>query len=232
MAGPRSTPTVSLDAHERQITAIVGPNGAGKSTLLKAAAGLLPLMGGRIELGGRDVSGFPAYRIAREGMAYVPQVNNVFPRLTVIENLEMGAYILAGNPRPRIEQVLSVFPDLRQAATRQGRGLSGGQRNMLAIARALMLEPKVLLLDEPTGGLAPIYIDRVWEQATAIAAAGTAVVVVEQNVDLALAHADRVYVLVAGRNHLDGPADEVARADLASIFLGKSDASEAAHAVT
>jgi branched-chain amino acid transport system ATP-binding protein len=222
---------VSFDAREGQITALVGPNGAGKSTLLKAAAGLLRLMEGRIELAGKDVSGLPPHRIVEAGMAYVPQVNNVFPRLTVIENLEMGAYTMRGDPRARIDQVLSVFPDLRPAASRRAGELSGGQRNMLAIARALMLDPKVLLLDEPTGGLAPVYVDRVWEKATAIAATGTAVVVVEQNVDLALAHANWVYVLVAGRNYLDGPAGEVAKADLASIFLGKPDATEAADAV-
>ncbi len=223
---------VSLEAREGQITALVGPNGAGKSTLLKAAAGLLRLMEGRIELAGKDVSGLPPHRIVEAGMAYVPQVSNVFPRLTVIENLEMGAYTMRGDPRPRIDEVFGVFPDLRPAASRRAGVLSGGQRNMLAMARALMLDPKVLLLDEPTGGLAPVYVERVWETATRIAATGTAVVVVEQNVDLALVHANWVYVLVAGRNYLDGPAGEVAKADLASIFLGKPDASEAADAVT
>jgi ABC-type branched-subunit amino acid transport system ATPase component len=223
---------VNLEAREGQITALVGPNGAGKSTLLKAAAGLLRLMEGRIELAGKDVSGLPPHRIVEAGMAYVPQVSNVFPRLTVIENLEMGAYTMRGDPRPRIDEVFGVFPDLRPAASRRAGVLSGGQRNMLAMARALMLDPKVLLLDEPTGGLAPVYVERVWETATRIAATGTAVVVVEQNVDLALVHANWVYVLVAGRNYLDGSAVDVAKADLASIFLGKPDASEAANAVT
>ena len=221
---------VDLRAEGGRITAVVGPNGAGKSTLLKAAAGLLPLMHGTIELDGTDVTGLPTHRITAAGLAYVPQVSNVFPRLSVVENLEMGFYTRRGDPRPRIEAVLSVFPDLRSAASRRAGALSGGQRNMLAIARALMLDPKVLLLDEPTGGLAPVYIERVWEKAAEIAAAGTAVVVVEQNVELALAHADWVYVLVAGRNHLAGAAAEVARADLGAIFLGKVEASGGAPA--
>lgn len=213
---------VDLIARPGAITALIGPNGAGKSTLLKATAGQLHPSAGHIELAGTEITGLAPHRIVRHGLGYVPQVSNVFPTLTVTENLEMGAYIQPKGVRERIDQVLTMFPDLRVAARRRAGVLSGGQRNMLAMARSLMLDPKVLLLDEPTGGLAPAYIDVVWEKVTAIAKTGTAVVVVEQNVDLALAHADWVYVLIAGRNHTDGPTADVAALDLAAIFLGKA----------
>jgi ABC-type branched-subunit amino acid transport system ATPase component len=200
----------------------VGPNGAGKSTLLKAAAGLLKPMGGRVRLAGREVTGWTPHRIARAGMGYVPQVNNVFPTLSVMENLEMGAFIRKSGVRERMEEVLEMFPDLRQAADRPAGVLSGGQRNMLGMARALMLDPSVLLLDEPTAGLAPLYIARIWERVAAIATTGTAVVVVEQNVDLALEHADWAYIMIGGENFIDGPAREIMREDLAAIFLGEA----------
>ncbi len=204
------------------MTVMVGPNGAGKSTALKAIFGLLRPMRGRVNLAGRDVAGWPPHRVARAGMGYVPQVNNVFPTLTIRENLEMGAFTRSDDIRSRMADVLGMFPDLRQAVRKPAGVLSGGQRNMLGIARALMLDPRVLLLDEPTAGLAPTYVARIWERVAAIAATGTAVVVVEQNVALALDHADWAYVLIAGENFMDGPAREVKEADLASIFLGQA----------
>ncbi|HXT36310.1 MAG TPA: ABC transporter ATP-binding protein [Chloroflexota bacterium] len=217
---------VSLRAEAGSVTALIGPNGAGKSTILKAIFGVLRPMGGSVALAGRALTGWPAYRIAQAGMGYVPQVNNVFPTLSVAENLEMGAYTRTGDIRSRMSQVFDMFPDLKQAARRQAGELSGGQRNMLGMARALMLDPRVLLLDEPTAGLAPIYVERIWDRVRAIAATGTGVVVVEQNVDLALTHADWAYVLIAGRNSLDGPAAQVMRKDLASIFLGQAPETE------
>lgn len=162
----------------------------------------------------------PTHRIARSGMAYVPQVNNVFASMTVRENLEMGAYTKPQGVHQRINEVLEIFPDLAAARNKKAGELSGGQRNMLALARSLMLEPKVVLLDEPTAGLSPAYTAVVWTQIKRVADVGTAVVVVEQNVDLAITNADRVYVLVAGRNRLEGTAAEVAKANLPSIFLG------------
>ncbi|HVC83252.1 MAG TPA: ABC transporter ATP-binding protein [Chloroflexota bacterium] len=213
---------VSLRAEAGKVTALIGPNGAGKSTILKAIFGVLRPMGGSVTLAGRALTGWPAYRIAQAGLGYVPQVNNVFPTLSVAENLEMGAYTRTGDIRSRMSEIFDMFPDLKQAARRPAGELSGGQRNMLGMARALMLDPQVLLLDEPTAGLAPLYVERIWDRVRAIAAAGTGVVVVEQNVDLALTHADWAYVLIAGRNSLDGPADQVMGKDLASIFLGQA----------
>jgi len=215
---------VSLGAEPGAVVAIVGPNGAGKSTFLKTIFGLLPQAHGRVEVAGQDISGWPPYRIARSGMAYVPQVNNVFPSMSIVENLEMGGFVRQSGVRQRIEEVLAVFPDLSKAARKKAGELSGGQRNMMGMARALMLEPKVVLLDEPTAGLSPAYTSVVWQQIRRVTDSGTAVVVVEQNVDLAVRNADWVYVLVAGRNRLDGPAGEVAKEDLSTIFLGGASA--------
>ncbi len=211
---------VSARAAEGQVVSIVGPNGAGKSTFLKSVFGLLRKLEGSVTVGGVDVTNLPPYRIAASGMAYVPQVNNVFPSMSVVENLEMGAYIRRAGVERRIEEVLAIFPDLQRARRGKAGVLSGGQRNMLGMARALMLEPKVVLLDEPTAGLSPQYTTVVWQQVRRIAEQGTAVVVVEQNVDMAVRHSDWTYVLVAGRNRLDGPAAEVGKQDLSAIFLG------------
>jgi ABC-type branched-subunit amino acid transport system ATPase component len=211
---------VQLQAEPGKIVAIVGPNGAGKSTMLKAVFGLLRSTAGTVDLGGTPITGWPAFRVARSGMAYVPQVTNVFPNLSVVENLEMGGYTLKTGVLQRVNEVLEIFPDLKTARSKKAGNLSGGQRNMLGMARALMLNPKVVLLDEPTAGLSPAYTRIVWEQIRRVADVGTAVVVVEQNVDLAINNADWVYVLVAGRNRLEGPASVVGKEDLPGIFLG------------
>jgi len=216
----------SLRAEAGKIVAIVGPNGAGKSTFLKIIAGVLPTMSGIVTVKGQNVSGLPANKVARMGLAYVPQENNVFPTLNIRENLEMGGFILHGDLSRQIDHVYSLFPDLKTAEHKKAGSLSGGQRNMLAMARALMLEPVALLLDEPTAGLSPIYTEVVWQKAHAIADSGTAVVVVEQNVERAVSNADWVYVLVAGRNRVEGTADHMRSLDLPAIFLGKSEKGE------
>jgi len=213
---------VALASEPGKIAVVVGPNGAGKSTMLKAVMGILRPMSGTILLADQDVTGWEPHRVARAGIGYVPQVNNVFPALSVIENLEMGAFTRKGDIKERMNEVLAMFPDLRDAAKRPAVVLSGGQRNMLGMARALMLDPKVLLLDEPTAGRGPMYVGRIWDRVSAIAATETSVVVVEQNVDLALEHADWAYIMIAGRNYMDGPAQAIKQADLAAIFLGEA----------
>ncbi len=215
---------VSLRAKQGQIVTIVGPNGAGKSTFMKLMAGVLHPMSGNVQLASKNVTNLPANLMTREGLAYVPQENNVFPRMTIKENLEMGGFILSGDLNARIAELYTLFPDLEAAGTKKAGQLSGGQRNMLAMARALMLDPKVLLLDEPTAGLSPLYTDVVWQKVHEIVAKGTTVVVVEQNVDRAVANSDWVYVLVAGRNRVDGTPEAMRALDLSAIFLGKKGA--------
>jgi ABC-type branched-subunit amino acid transport system ATPase component len=217
---------VSLQADRGKVVSVVGPNGAGKSTLFKLVSGTLRSMSGQVHVNGRDLTNLPANRIARLGLAYVPQERNIFPSLTVRENLEMGGFILSGDLSGRIKHLFELFPDLYAAAHLKAGNLSGGQRNMLAMARALMLDPAVLLLDEPTAGLSPAYTDVVWQKVRAIAETGTTVVVVEQNVDRAIANSDWVYVLVAGRNRVDGSPDYMRSLDLPAIFLGKKGESE------
>ena len=216
----------SLRAESGKIVTIVGPNGAGKSTFLKIIAGVLPTTSGTVSVNGQSLTGLPANKVARMGLAYVPQESNVFPTLNIRENLEMGGFILKGDLNDRIERIYEIFPDLKTAERKKAGSLSGGQRNMLAMARALMLEPAVLLLDEPTAGLSPIYTDVVWQKAHAIADTGTAVVVVEQNVDRAISNSDWVYVLVVGRNRVEGTAAHMRSLDLPAIFLGKSEKGE------
>lgn len=212
---------VSIRAQAGQVVSIVGPNGAGKSTFLKVIAGVLAATDGSVKVEGAEIVNLPANRVARLGLAYVPQESNVFPSLSIRENLEMGGFILQGDLNPRIEHLFDLFPDLKTAHQKKAGNLSGGQRNMLAMARALMLDPKILLLDEPTAGLSPIYTDVVWQKVGAIAKTGTAVVVVEQNVERAIANSHWVYVLVAGRNRVDGTPDDMRALDLPAIFLGK-----------
>jgi ABC-type branched-subunit amino acid transport system ATPase component len=211
---------ISVTVGDGALAAIVGPNGAGKSTFAKALCGVIKPSAGRIFVGDDEITHLPGHLIVRRGLAYVPQNQNVFGSLTVTENLEMGAFTRSSGVRQRIDEVLDIFPDLRKATGKRAGVLSGGQQNMLAIARALMLDPRVVVLDEPTAGLSPAYTFVVWEQITRITQTGTAALVVEQNVDRALGNASFVYVLVAGANHVAGPAQEVAALDLAAIFLG------------
>jgi ABC-type branched-subunit amino acid transport system ATPase component len=211
---------VSISVAAGTVTAVVGPNGAGKSTLAKTLAGILRPMSGTIIVNGADITHVAGYLIPRHGLAYVPQNDNVFRTLTVRENLEVGGYASKKDPRVRIREVFDIFPDLAKADDKKAGNLSGGQQNLLAMARALMAEPTVIVLDEPTAGLSPAYTDVVWGQVELIAREGTAVLVIEQNVERALTHAQFVNVLVAGTNHVHGPVAEIAKLDLGSIFLG------------
>ncbi len=221
--GPPIVQDIGLRAELGKITAIVGPNGAGKSTLLKAIAGVLKLSGGRITLGGQDVTGLPPEQLVRRGLAYVPQVANVFPSLTVRENLEMGAYVKRGEIKARIEEMFALFPDLRLAARRPAKTLSGGQRNMLAMARGLMGDPNVMLLDEPTAGLSPKFETAVWEHVLKVRDLGVAVVIVEQNTRRTLTHADRAYVLSLGQNRLEGTGKELLNdEEVVALYIGRA----------
>jgi len=213
---------VKLEARNGVATVIIGPNGAGKSTLLKAIFGLIPVFSGKVKVFGEEVRGLSTNHLVKRGMAYVPQNNNVFPSLTVQENLELGGYVHAAILHEKMESVFTMFPDLRKAARRAAGTLSGGQRNMLAMGRALMSDPSVLLLDEPTAGLSPAYTKVVWEHIRKIAQLGKAVVVVEQNATTALSMADWAYLLVAGQNREEGVAAELLqRPDIGKLFLGK-----------
>jgi branched-chain amino acid transport system ATP-binding protein len=213
---------VSIRAHAGQLTAIVGPNGAGKSTLLKGLAGVLRCTEGRTFLGGREVTNLAPERLIRLGLGYVPQVSSIFPSLTVRENLELGFYIRRGNIRPELDRVCTLFPDLTEAMRRPARTLSGGQRMMLALARGLMINPTVLLLDEPTAGLAPMVTELVWQHVLAVRESGVAVLVVEQNTRRSLRDADWGYVMTNGRNHLAGPGPELlGNSDLVRLYIGE-----------
>lgn len=211
----------SLDVREREIVAILGPNGAGKSTLVKAVAGLVPISEGRVSLDGRDITREPAHAMAGLGLGFVPQTENVFTNLSVAENLELAA-ALQGVPRSRLDHLYRQFPDLaRQRKLLAGR-LSGGQRQMLAIARALIHLPRVLMLDEPSAGLSPRLVAEVFKVLRGIAAEGITVVLVEQNVKAALAIADRAAVLVEGCEKVVAAARELARdARIAELYLGR-----------
>lgn len=211
---------VSVSVAAGLITAIVGPNGAGKSTFAKTLAGILRATGGRIVVNGTDLTRVSGHLYARHGLGYVPQNDNVFRTMTVKENLEVGGFAVKGDSRVRMQEVMEIFPDLRKAEAKKAGNLSGGQQNLLAMARALMAQPTALILDEPTAGLSPAYTSVVWQQIERIAQSGTGVLVIEQNVERALTHAQFVHVLVAGANHVNGPTQEIAKLDLAGIFLG------------
>jgi branched-chain amino acid transport system ATP-binding protein len=213
---------VSIRARSGAITAIVGPNGAGKSTLLKAIAGLIRPTAGRVIVEGIDVTGQPAERLVRKGLAYVPQVANVFPDLTIRENLEMGGYSRKAGVAARIEQLFRLFPDLKGSAQRQAHTLSGGQRTMLALARGLMVDPAVLILDEPSAGLAPRFQGAIWDRIEEIRETNVAVVVIEQNTRETLRHAQWAYVLVLGQNRLEGAGHDLLNDDeVVNLYVGR-----------
>jgi branched-chain amino acid transport system ATP-binding protein len=211
-----------------ELVVLLGPNGAGKSTFLKALVGLIPLSAGRVLLRGADRGGWDTHRLVRDGLAYVPQLEGVFPSLSVLENLEMGGYFQRSGVRERIAELLDLFPALRPAVKRAAGTLSGGERSLLALARGLMSKPDVLLADEPTAGLSPGYQRTVWEHLDLVRASGVAVLVVEQNVTQALRHADRGYVLVLGRTAMEGPADTLTDSELSALYIGRSRTSAAA----
>ncbi len=204
-----------------QLVAIVGPNGAGKSTLMKAIAGLQPLKSGSITLGGDTLHTLPARERARRGVAFVPQEASIFPSMTVRENLEMGGFPLRHGAAARVEALFARFPMLAEKRRQSARTLSGGQRQILAMAMALMVQPRLLLLDEPSAGLSPKAADALFEDIAAIHAEGTAIAMVEQNAYEALAIADTALVLVDGRTARTGPArDLAADPDVRRLFLG------------
>ncbi|MGH8029980.1 MAG: ABC transporter ATP-binding protein [Arenimonas sp.] len=212
---------VSIDVAASEIVTLIGPNGAGKSTLLKAIVGLIAPEGGQVTFGGRAITALPAHKIAAAGIGYVPQTGNVFTTLTIHENLKVGGHALRGELAARLERAYALFPFLAEKRRQPARTLSGGQRQMLAIARALMTEPDVLLLDEPTAGLAPQIVGEVFRQLRRLAESGIAVLMVEQNAKAALRVSDRGYVLVQGRNRIEGrAADLLADPAVAEAFLG------------
>jgi len=213
--------SVDLTVDDDEYVTIVGPNGAGKSTVMKSVFGLTTYMGGSISFDGEEISGLRPEEIIRTGIGYVPQSDNVFPSLSVIENLEMGAYILDSVPQDRLDRVFDRFPILDERRQQNAGTMSGGQQQMLAMGRALMLDPDLLLLDEPSAGLAPDLVDDMFDRIDEINDAGTAVLMVEQNAKEALRRCDRGYVLVQGQNRYEDTgeallADDQVRQD----FLG------------
>ncbi|MHB8630348.1 MAG: branched-chain amino acid ABC transporter ATP-binding protein [Candidatus Limnocylindria bacterium] len=208
---------VAATFRERAITAIIGPNGAGKSTLLKSLFGLARVYAGTVALDDLVLARTEARDLVRRGVAYVPQLGNIFPSLSVRENLELGAYVRSGGS---MERVLAIFTDLAPVLRKPAGKLSGGQRQMLAVGRALMSDPQVLLLDEATAGLSPMISTSLWQHIRRLADDGLAIAVVEQNVGLAMQFSDEVYLLTSGRNRLNGPAEAFrARSDLDQLFL-------------
>ncbi|WP_118138506.1 ABC transporter ATP-binding protein [Oceanicella sp. SM1341] len=202
--------------------AVLGPNGAGKSTFVKAIAGLVPVHSGALSLRGANVTGLAPHELLRRGLAFVPQTENIFATMTIRENLQLAAAVL---PRParagRIGAMLEMFPDLAHRSGALAGGLSGGQRQMLAIARALLVKPQVLILDEPSAGLSPKAVGQVFETLVRINAAGTPILLVEQNVRAALKVAARAVILVDGRLRHDAPAAELAGdPEIGALFLG------------
>jgi ABC-type branched-subunit amino acid transport system ATPase component len=212
---------VSATIAPGEMVAIIGPNGAGKSTLLRAIFGLLPVKAGSIVLRGEDVSNHSPDQLVKRGLSYVPQVENVFPSLTILENLEMGAFIRNAGVSTRVEQVFELFPDLAGRRGEIAGRLSGGQRQMLALARALMLDPAILLLDEPSASLSPKMVGLIFDRIQVINNAGTAILLVEQNARQALSICHRAYVLAQGENRLEGPASSLLESEeVGKLYLG------------
>jgi branched-chain amino acid transport system ATP-binding protein len=211
----------TIAVNRGEIAVIVGPNGAGKSTAMKALFGMLKLREGRVRLAGEDITALSPQARVRKGMGFVPQTGNIFPSMTVEENLEMGAFIRDDDIAETMEQVFALFPILRTKRRQAAGELSGGQRQQVAVGRALMTRPKVLMLDEPTAGVSPIVMDELFDRIIEIARTGISILMVEQNARQALAIADRGYVLVQGTNRFtDTGAALLADPEVRRSFLG------------
>ena len=211
---------VDLTVNEGEIVTVIGPNGAGKSTLIKSIFGLLAPRSGKVVLRGEDLTGLAPHSITRRGMSYVPQLDNVFQSLTVEENLEMGALEM-GATKERMEVMYEIFPRLGERRTQDAGTMSGGERQMLAMGRALMPEPTVLLLDEPSAGLAPAFVEAIFEKVEEVNKAGVTIVMVEQNALRALGMSDRGYVLDLGTNRFEGSGKELLTdPKVAELYLG------------
>lgn len=214
---------ICLEIQPMHILAVIGANGSGKSTLAKAIMGLCRVFDGKVEVGGRNLAGESTSHIAKAGVGYVPQLDQIFPGLSVKENLEMGGYVIQRKDRgTRLSAVLELFPELKSMYRKKAQQLSGGQRGMVGIGRALMASPKYLVLDEPTAGLSPIYRNAVWDHIERAAGSGVGVLVVEQDARRAVAHSSRCCVFANGRKIHD--VESTALTDMeevAGFFLGQ-----------
>ena len=214
---------ISLSVDEGEIVTLIGANGAGKSTTLRTISGLIHAREGAIHLGGHNITRLPAHEIVVAGVGHVPEGRGIFPSLTVRENLEMGAFTInsQGEVRRRMEEVFNLFPRLKERVEQKGGTLSGGEQQMLATARGLMLKPRILLMDEPSMGLAPVLVDAIFDVIVRLNADGTTILLVEQNALMALRTASRAYVLETGRIVLSGTAREVAQnPEVKRAYLG------------
>lgn len=212
---------ISMRVDTGEVVTLIGPNGAGKSTLLKTIFGLLMPTEGRIRFEDTDITGFKPPTLVRRGMSYVPQVDNVFPSLTVQENLEMGAFVRGDGLAERLEEMYTFFPTLRLKRKQRVGGLSGGERQMVAMGRALMLDPRLLLLDEPSAGLSPRLVGMVFEKMAEINQTGVALLIVEQNARQALRLSHRGYVLASGQVRLEGKGDQLlSDEEVGRLYLG------------
>jgi len=211
----------SLEVNKGEIVAILGPNGAGKSTAMKAMLGLIDLSSGQVNINGKDISNLNPQDRVKEGIAFVPQTKNVFTGLTVQENLEMGAHLRTDDFKKVIEEVFSLFPILKEKRKQLAGELSGGQRQQVALGRALMIKPSVLMLDEPTAGVSPIVMDELFDHILKVKETNVAILMVEQNAKQALNISDRGYVLVTGKNKFSGSGKELLNdPEVRRSFLG------------
>jgi branched-chain amino acid transport system ATP-binding protein len=211
----------NLELREGEIVGIIGPNGAGKSTLIKAIFGLVPLRQGSVHLRADDITGRPPHELVQSGVGYVPQLHNVFPALTVEDNLRMGCFLRPHDFEERRDEIVGLLPRLGERAHQRAGALSGGERQMLAMARALMMHPSVLLLDEPSAGLSPMMQDDVFDRIASVNQSGVSVLIVEQNARRCLELADRGYVLDQGRNAYTGSGAELLDDDrVVQLYLG------------
>ena len=219
--GPDIISSCSVNVNQGEIVSILGPNGAGKSTAMKAMLGLLNLKSGKVVINGKDISHLSPQDRVKQGISFVPQTKNVFAGLSVEENLEMGAYLRDGSPHEIINEVYELFPILKEKKSQLVGELSGGQRQQVALGRALMIKPSVLMLDEPTAGVSPIVMDELFDHILKVKKTNVAILMVEQNAKQALSISDRGYVLVTGENRYSGTGKELLNdSRVRSSFLG------------